>query len=152
MSFEKVLNTWEGKERDSAAITEKAFKDKFLQYLDANPAPDKDSGDEDGDGRDQGRYQSRKRLLSKKCEDSLDLHGKTQEEALPALTAFFEDCHARGLEKILVIHGKGNHSQGEAVLGQMCREFIEQCPYAGQYGKEKGSQGGSGATWVLLRP
>jgi DNA-nicking Smr family endonuclease len=49
----------------------------------------------------------------------------------------------------MIIHGKGNHSRGEAVLGRTVREFIEHCPFAGESGH--GREGGTGTTWVLLK-
>ena len=56
-----------------------------------------------------------------------------------------------GAEKVLVVHGKGNHSEGESVLKRTTREFVERCPFAGESGQAEVRLGGSGATWVALK-
>jgi len=93
----------------------------------------------------------RRRLLKKKPDAELDLHGQTQIEARIALESFFRDSRERGLEKVQVIHGKGNHSAGEAVLRRAVMDFVERCPFAGESGSGKARSGGAGATWVLLK-
>ena len=97
----------------------------------------------------------RSRLLRKKPDAFIDLHGLSGEEAWTALQAFFEDSRWKKLEKIMVIHGKGNHfnyqSQGEGVLKDITRRFIESCSYAGESGHTRSQNGGSGATWVILK-
>lgn len=98
---------------------------------------------------------SRRRRLHRKPPDaSIDLHGFTQEQAWDALETFFAESKNNGLEKLLVIHGKGNHSltDGQApILKKTVQNFIERCPYAGENGDGNGTLGGSGSTWVLLK-
>jgi len=94
----------------------------------------------------------RRRLLRKKPDAVIDLHGLTRDEAWNALDHFFLRSHSMGYEKVLIIHGKGNHSDNEGVLKEICRKFIEHCPFAGASGRNSSSSGGSGATWVLLKP
>jgi DNA-nicking Smr family endonuclease len=102
----------------------------------------------------------RKRLLRKSPEATIDLHGLTQDEAWDALTVFFNDAKNKGLEKVLVIHGKGNHSaetktsersEDTGVLKKTVRNFIERCPFAGESGYSDGRLGGEGSSWVLLK-
>jgi DNA-nicking Smr family endonuclease len=101
----------------------------------------------------------RKRLLNKSPEATIDLHGLTRDEAWDALTIFFNDAKNNGLEKVLVIHGKGNHSgrigqtkmADTGVLKRMVRDFIERCPFAGESGYSNGRSGGEGSSWVLLK-
>jgi len=93
----------------------------------------------------------RRRLLNKKPDAILDLHGLTQEEAWDKLEIFFRKSRAGGCEKVLLIHGKGNHSKNEGVLKDLCRKYIEYCHFAGASGRNSASGGGSGATWVLLK-
>jgi DNA-nicking Smr family endonuclease len=52
---------------------------------------------------------------------------------------------------VLVIHGKGMHSEGEPVLGRTARRVIEASPWTGGYGPAERSQGGSGALWVAVK-
>ena len=103
-------------------------------------------------GKEQSSPQKRRnRLKNKKPDAQLDIHGLTRDEAWKALEIFFNDSKNNGLEKILIIHGKGNHSTGEAVLKRIVMDFIEHCPFAGESGRGKAAAGGEGATWVLLK-
>jgi DNA-nicking Smr family endonuclease len=92
----------------------------------------------------------RTRLRRKKPDAFIDLHGLNVEEAWITLQAFFEDSRKKGLEKILVIHGKGNH-WNEGILRDLSRRFIESCSYAGESGYCHARDGGTGATWVILK-
>lgn len=81
----------------------------------------------------------------------IDLHGLNAEEAEIALESFFDQCVSNKLHKVLIIHGKGNHSTEEPVLKKLVKNFIERHKHAGKSGSEKGANGGSGATWVLIK-
>jgi DNA-nicking Smr family endonuclease len=93
----------------------------------------------------------RRRLLRQRPDAVIDLHGLTQDEAWTALEIFFEDCRLKNYEKVMVIHGKGIHSRKEAVLADLSRKFIEACSFAGESGHGSATEGGRGATWVLLK-
>ena len=98
----------------------------------------------------------RNRLLRKKPDAFIDLHGFSVDEAWVALQTFFEDSRWRKLEKVMIIHGKGNHwsyqPSGEGVLRDITKRFIESCSYAGESGYTPARNGGRGATWVILKP
>jgi DNA-nicking Smr family endonuclease len=95
--------------------------------------------------------EKRRRKKRKKPDAELDLHNHTRDDALLALDNFINESRDKGCEKILIIHGKGNHSTGEAVLKRTVMDYIEHCPFAGESGRGKASVGGEGATWVLLK-
>ncbi|MGI5174581.1 Smr/MutS family protein [Treponema sp. OMZ 840] len=103
------------------------------------------------------RSEQRRKLLSaaqiKKLpsDAELDLHGLTREEAWVRLESFINECCKRGLKKALIVHGKGNHSEEGPVLKAMVRSFIEQDKRLGASGHPCGADGGSGATWVIIR-
>ncbi|MDR0290820.1 MAG: Smr/MutS family protein [Treponema sp.] len=107
------------------------------------------------DKEERGRHGTtpgkRRYLKNKRPDAELDIHGQTRDEAWLSLEAFFSSAKERGLEKVLVIHGKGNHSTDEPVLKRVVMDFIEHCPYAGESGRGKAAAGGEGATWVLLK-
>jgi len=124
------------------------FADIFNKWEKNNAIYDKDM--EAGSDRINPR-ENRSRLRNKKPDAQLDIHGLTRVEAWNALETFFNDSKEKELKKILIIHGKGNHSTGEAVLKRVLMEFIEHCPFAGESGRGKASTGGEGATWVLLK-
>lgn len=84
-----------------------------------------------------------------RIDDTLDLHGFRLDEALAATGAFVERSVAAGYRKILIIHGKGANGQG--VLRQQVRAYLEHHPMTGAMGYGRGAEGGRGALWVMLR-
>ncbi len=93
----------------------------------------------------------RRRLHALRPEATLDLHGLTRDDAWARLEAFFADCRRRGLSKVLIIHGKGTHSESDPVLKGVVRLFLERNPHAGESGHSTHGEGGSGSTWVILK-
>ena len=131
--------------------------EKWEKVTPANAVYDKDSSVVDVDRPHGGNMPAgrRNRLLHKKPDASLDLHGLNCEEAWKALHNFFEDSRWRKLEKVMIIHGKGNHyanlPSGETALRDLTKRFIESCSYAGESGFCPSKGGGRGATWVILK-
>jgi DNA-nicking Smr family endonuclease len=133
MNFGDILNQWD---KQTAASTGK----KAMSLKDAEPGESRSLAGE-----------RRRRLLRKRPDAVLDLHNLTQDEAWTTLETFFENSRREGFEKVLVIHGKGLHSEGDAVLKEVSRKFIEACPFAGESGHSAAADGGRGSTWVLLK-
>ena len=136
MGFGDILAEWEKK--NAGNITHNNLVDKDLGS----------SGGKNNSG------EKRSRLLRKRPDASIDLHNLKREEAWTALDTFFEDSARKGYEKVLIIHGKGNHTgfaYGEGVLRDLVRQFIESCSHAGESGHCSNREGGRGATWVLLK-
>jgi len=131
MNFGDILDKWEKQRNDN----DEEICDK----------------DTEKSGERTGAQEKRRRLRNKKPDAELDIHGQTREAAWLALDAFFREAKDKGHEKLLVIHGKGNHSAGDPVLKRVVMDFIERCPFAGESGKGKAAAGGEGATWVLLK-
>jgi DNA-nicking Smr family endonuclease len=162
MNFGDILDAWDkqtsqagkkqgGRSNPSVGSTETAGPevDPVTAWLRVNGVYDKDSDDEDDDrGKNQER---RRRLRAKKPDAVLDLHGLNRDDAWAAMGVFFEESRRQDFEKILLVHGKGNHSEGEAILKRAVLQFIENCPFAGESGQPNAELGGSGATWVLLK-
>jgi DNA-nicking Smr family endonuclease len=123
-------------------------REVLAAWLDTNGVYDKDAAEGLSETPSAERRQY---LLDKKPDALIDLHGLTQDKAWPVLEAFFHECKQKKLEKVLIVHGKGNHSAGNAVLRQLAQRFIEKCPYAGESGHNPARSGGSGVTWVLLK-
>ncbi|MBE6350372.1 MAG: DNA mismatch repair protein MutS [Spirochaetaceae bacterium] len=97
-------------------------------------------------------YLDRNQLRSLPWEAKIDLHGLTSDEAWESLDIFVGNCQRRGFRKILIVHGKGNHSQDEPVLQGVVRRFIERDYRLGESGHPDRQEGGKGATWVIIRP
>ena len=99
------------------------------------------------------KQQDREYVLNMKPEAYLDLHGLHQDEARMRLDSFITDCKSRGLRKVMIIHGKGIHTHGtDPVLGEVVRRFIESDKRCGTSGHPKNkADGGTGATWIILK-
>lgn len=133
--------------REPASTT----REQVLAYLNRYGAQDKDAElDREAEEADSARAE-RDRIARMRPEASIDLHGMTEESALESLRAFLEDSRRRGYRKVLIIHGKGNHSEGDPVLKRAVRRLLEGYPGAGRSGKAGKEHGGSGATWLILR-
>ena len=84
-------------------------------------------------------------------EDEIDLHGKTIDESEHLLSEFIKAAAGKGLRKVLIIHGKGNHSKNGPVLASWVRHYLETSPLCGETGSPDKRDGGSGASWVILK-
>jgi DNA-nicking Smr family endonuclease len=84
----------------------------------------------------------------------LDLHGMRAEEARAAMTAFLRDKRTRGERCVLVIHGRGEHSIGPAVLRGEIAAWLSQTAaseHVAAFATAAEADGGEGAVYVLLR-
>ena len=140
MDFGDILDAWEKKRGRIRSEEPQAMNELISRY-----PPDKDTSRQDtpeGPTRD---------IESMEPQAVLDLHGMSSREAEQALERFIYDARSRALSKVLIVHGKGNHSQGEPVLQGVVRRYLEKCPYTGAFASAKRKHGGRGATWVVIR-
>jgi DNA-nicking Smr family endonuclease len=147
MDFGDILDKWD---RQTGGARGKLGTDALNAWLRVHEVIDKDAELSDS-ALSPEKGERRRRLRDKNPDAVLDLHGQTRDEAWRAMDGFFRIGRQRGLEKLLIVHGKGNHSKGEAALKRVVRDYIERCPFAGESGQAAAAQGGSGATWVLLK-
>ena len=138
--FGDILNKWENSSSSRQGQT-------MDQWLKDNKIIDKDSAA----GRGGSPGEKRRHLHHKKPDAVLDIHGLTSEQAWTSLDVFLANARENNYEKIRIIHGKGIHTNGTPALELTVRKFLEKCSYAGESGFEKSSNGGSGATWVLIK-
>lgn len=167
MNFESILNQWEmqtrqayGKKRmrkDSRNTATVAYTVENTQEI--NPMDywvrrygvyDKDAQDVEEAASFDNQTEKRQ-LRAMRPQAEIDLHGMTLEEAYGALVTFFDDAVRRDYQKVLIIHGKGNHSQNGPVLARFVQKFLETHAHAGETGHPKGRDGGTGSTWVILK-
>jgi DNA-nicking Smr family endonuclease len=125
-------------------------RDSLLSWLDDHGVEDKDGLGPDLADR-QEREKEARRIRDLRPQARLDLHGYSAADAEKALNAFLEGAARAGLEKVLVVTGKGVHSKGEPVLGKTARHVLEASPFAGRFGVADPENGGSGALWVIVR-
>ncbi len=122
-------------------------------WLNRYGVQDKDAAPEALSRADKIRMQAkeRRRLKEMAPEAELDLHGLLSNEAEHALDAFFAECSRKGLRKVLIIHGKGIHSEDQPVLSSIVKSYVERSPLAGEHGAAAQKDGGRGAMWVILK-
>lgn len=115
----------------------------------------------EGDGR---RYAARApgvslsqvaelRTGSVHLEASIDLHGLTVDVALRELRAFLLESRTLGRRRVLVVHGKGTHSEHGAPLREAVVSSLlgEASGLVHAFATAAASDGGDGATVVMLR-
>lgn len=113
---------------------------------------DKDSLAQEVVERERG--QNREYLKKLPFGAKIDLHGLTRDEAWERLDAFIGDCSRRGIQKVLIVHGKGHHSKEKSdvsILSAMVRTFVELDRRLGASGHPDKKLGGNGATWVIIK-
>lgn len=121
---------------------------KMERWIDMFPPPE-DSPGVERDARWKARR--RKELLRMAPQATLDLHGFTSNDAISEINGFLERSFKTGLQKVLIIHGKGNHSVNGGVLAKVAAECVSKHPLAGENGLSAGKDGGRGSRWVILR-
>jgi DNA-nicking Smr family endonuclease len=89
-------------------------------------------------------------------EARLDLHGLPRERASAALERFVAGARADGRRAVLVIHGRGAHSDdARPVLKPLVWRWLASAPAAAEavlaFASARPGQGGDGATLLLLR-
>lgn len=87
-------------------------------------------------------------------DDELDLHGKTQEEAIAMVQNFLLSCHRRRFRHVLIITGQGHNSgAGGPVLKEAVYRWLDLNGrrFARRFERAPGRLGGAGAIWVTLK-
>ena len=132
-----------------AKSSQKITHEQMNLWLDTHGVQDKDRTAHERQQHQQERATNYANLA---IDETLDLHGLTQEESESALETFISNAKRHGSRKVLIIHGKGIHSQdGYGVLGRLVQNFIERDKRCGASGHPKNTEGATGATWVVLK-
>jgi len=87
-------------------------------------------------------------------ETRIDLHGLHSADAREAVREALLRAAASGTRCALVIHGRGRHSQGDAVLKEALPAWLAEPPLGERvmaFASAVPADGGGGATYVLLR-
>ncbi|MDX9783799.1 MAG: Smr/MutS family protein [Spirochaetia bacterium] len=128
-------------------------RDYLKRWLLRNAVPDPNERETDVALEDAGvaGQAATERIRRMRPQASLDLHGKTKSEAGQAIDSFIADAQRQGFEKVLIIHGKGLHSEAEPVLAIHVRKVLEKNPLVGAFGPAAKDSGGRGATWARIR-
>jgi len=84
-------------------------------------------------------------------DDRIDLHGFTQEQAIEVLGEFLHQAVSAEFKLLVIIHGKGNRSGGEAILRPLVRHWLSQQSSILGWCPAQPKHGGGGASYVYLR-
>ena len=143
-------------EEDPAALMEALMREGAF-----DPADKFDGAVDDPDERRRKAAQGRLNRQSDRAvradlepDSELDLHGKTQEEAIRAVQNYIMVSHRQRLRHVLIITGKGyNSGESGPVLRDAVYHWLErngkQMVRAFEWAPPR--HGGSGALWVTLR-
>jgi DNA-nicking Smr family endonuclease len=127
--------------------------DEILRYLEKHGVRDKDAGSGQRRMRSGNKniVQNRKGRFRK----TIDLHGMVSVSAEQALANALAECKKKGIKELLLIHGRGAHSDRAegGVLKKLVRDNLE-FRYAAMvrsFGPALSRDGGEGATVVVLK-
>jgi len=82
----------------------------------------------------------------------LDLHRMTSEQAREQVFGFIREAHAYDLRNVLIVTGRGNHSNSpEALLKSYVNKWLPEFDEVQAYCSAIPSQGGTGAVYVMLK-
>lgn len=85
-------------------------------------------------------------------EASIDLHGRSVQQAWVDMGQFLQRAQAKGLRCVLVIHGKGNTTPtGMGGIKQNIGNWLGLTPFVLGYHSARPEHGGDGALYVLLK-
>ena len=99
----------------------------------------------------QKKLQRRIRQGQIRPEDSLDLHGYRQTEALEALNGFLDHSMRAGYRMVIIIHGQGYRSQSDAVLKPLVQRWLANRAEVLAWCPAQPRDGAAGASYVYLR-
>lgn len=158
MDFDSILDKWENRrDRNRSGGTSPAQEPDLsgnshigTDWLEVYP-PDADVIASKDSEEKTPVSSGRSIWLRRPHQDVLDLHGLTGREAREELARFIRSMRRRNLRKGLVVHGKGIHSADGSVLSPLVREYLEMSTEIGEFGRASRKDGGSGATWFILR-
>jgi DNA-nicking Smr family endonuclease len=86
-------------------------------------------------------------------EDTLDLHGKNAAEAEVSLRRFLVDAARLHRRCVLIVHGRGLHSEGVAILRDLVISSLlgSLSGLVHSFATAHAKDGGPGATYVVIR-
>ena len=77
---------------------------------------------------------------------TLDLRGKTVDEALQMVSKYLDDAYLLRIKEVNILHGKG-----EGVLRRVIRDYLSNSDEVVSFDDEQPDRGGTGITRVLMK-
>lgn len=85
-------------------------------------------------------------------QEGIDLHGYTVDQAREELAQFITQAHRKGINSVMVIHGKAHSEDGSApVIKSYVNDWLRQMPAVLAFISAQPKDGGTGALYVLLK-
>lgn len=81
----------------------------------------------------------------------LDLHRHTVEQARKAIVRFILDCQAYDVRAALILHGKGERGEQQAVIKSYTHHWLKLIPEVMAFHSAQPHHGGAGALYVLIK-
>lgn len=81
----------------------------------------------------------------------LDLHRHTVEQARKAIVRFILDCRKYDVRSALILHGKGERGEQQAILKSYTQHWLKLIPEVMAFHSAQPHHGGAGALYVLIR-
>ncbi len=83
---------------------------------------------------------------------SCDLHGKRpgRDDIAGLVNEYLDECVFKGLKKVEIVVGKGNHSEGEPIVPGIVESALKNSPVVSEYSAAPAAKGGSGSFWIIL--
>ncbi len=126
---------------------ENGSDDLILSYLDKHGVMDKDALS--------GQKKANRNTSRKLSRLVVDLHGMKSDEAAGKIRKVIAECREKGRKELLIIHGKGYHSDPVEgpVLKKLVRDMLEKelGNSVRDYRSALPKDGGEGATVVYLK-
>jgi len=130
---------------------EKELFEKSLKKMEQGPGIDVPS--DFPSGRSKSLQRTIHKSFDPKIDAELDLHLKTKEESASLLIGFFRQAAGVGDRTVLVITGKGHHSEKKGVLREFVRRWLnnEGAKWILWFAEAPKKLGGSGAWLIRLK-
>jgi len=137
----------------SRTVNKRPLFTEELFYLNESLDLDPVSGDEFIAFKQTGISNKTLRKLRKgqyNVEAILDLHGMSVGKAKASVDSFLQQCLHEGIRVVLIIHGKGHHSQAP-ILKNKLNHWLRKIHAVLAFCSAAPSHGSRGATYVLLK-
>ncbi len=81
----------------------------------------------------------------------LDLHRRTVDQARDDVFYFIQDAMKQNERCVLILHGRGKHSDPPALLKSYCNHWLRHIPEVLAFHSAQARDGGTGAVYVMVK-
>lgn len=136
--------------RREAAVADAPFDPNHLSTEYVEMVDPHDVLEYKANGVQEGVYR-KLRLGKYSSEAALDLHRKSLQQARQEVFEFIRDSYRFGLRTVMILHGKGERSQPQALLKSYVNKWLPTMPEVMAFHSAAKKDGGAGAMYILLK-